>query len=243
MHDAGYSLRKIEKELRCSRKTIQKYLHGDIASTCSPTLMSGVDKYHNHIVRELSAGKCRSVLYRELLTMGLTCKRTAAYDYFNRIIKLYNIELTPLERCTPEQKQLRKNIQKYVYISRKKIFDYLWLDDKSEIKTKHFEYMLNKYPIIIRLKLCIREFRKIFEKGYQALLYSFIDKYSICEIKPIRKFAESMKKDLEAIENAVSSPLSNGFVEGTNNKVKMVKRTMYGRCGCKLLAAKLMVKV
>lgn len=37
-----------------------------------------------------------------------------------------------------------------------------------------------------------------------------------------------MKNDLEAIENAVSSPLSNGFVEGTNTKVKMVKRTMYG---------------
>ncbi|SEL42337.1 transposase, partial [Ruminococcus albus] len=100
-----------------------------------------------------------------------------------------------------------------------------------------------KYPIIISLKVCIREFREIFDKGYQALLYSFIDKYSTCAIKLIRKFSESMKNDLEAIENAVSSPLSNGFVEGTNNKVKMVKRTMCGRCGCKLLAAKLMVKV
>ncbi|SEL48592.1 Transposase, partial [Ruminococcus albus] len=226
LHDAGYSLRKIEKVLHCSRNTIQKYLHGDIISVCTPTLMSGVNKYHDHIVRELSAGKCRSVLYRELLTMGLTCKRTAAYDYFNRIIKLYNIELTPLESCTPEQKQLRKNIRKYVYISRKKIFDYLWLDSDLEIEPEHFEYLLNKYPIIISLKVCIREFREIFDKGYQALLYSFIDKYSTCAIKLIRKFSESMKNDLEAIENAVSSPLSNGFVEGTNNKVKMVKRTM-----------------
>lgn len=243
LHRAGYSLRKIERELHCSHHTIQKYLHGDIVSICTPTLMSGVDKYHDHIVKELSAGKCRSVLYRELLETGLTCKRTAAYDYFNRIVKLYNIELTPLESCTPEQKQLRKNIRKYVYVSRKKIFDYLWLDDKLEIEPEHFEYMLNKYPIIISLKVCIREFRMIFDKGYQALLYSFIDKYSICEIKPIKKFADSIKNDLEAIENAVSSPLSNGFVEGTNNKVKMVKRTMYGRCGCKLLAAKLMVRV
>lgn len=210
---------------------------------CTPTLMSGVDKYHDHIVRELSAGKCRSVLYRELLTMGLTCKRTAAYDYFNRIIKLYHIELTPLENCTPEQKQLRKNIRKHVYVSRKKIFDYLWMDSDLEVEPEHFEYLLNKFPIIISLKVCIREFRAIFDKGYQALLYSFIDKYSTCAIQLIRKFTESMKNDLEAIENAVSSPLSNGFVEGTNTKVKMVKRTMYGRCGCKLLAAKLMVKV
>ncbi|MGN2338122.1 transposase [Clostridium cagae] len=37
-------------------------------------------------------------------------------------------------------------------------------------------------------------------------------------------------RDIEAIENSVSSDLSNGFVEGTNNKLKMIKRTMYGRC-------------
>jgi transposase len=43
------------------------------------------------------------------------------------------------------------------------------------------------------------------------------------------------------VENAVASPLSNGFVEGTNNKLKMVKRMMYGRCGIRLLRAKLML--
>lgn len=62
-------------------------------------------------------------------------------------------------------------------------------------------------------------------------------------IKLLRDFVISVGKDLEAIENAVSSPLSNGFVEGTNNKIKMIKRTMYSRCRCVLLAAKLMLKV
>ncbi|MFW5676302.1 transposase [Acetivibrio ethanolgignens] len=45
---------------------------------------------------------------------------------------------------------------------------------------------------------------------------------------------------MSAVENAVASDLSNAFVEGTNSKVKMVKRTMYGRCSQKLLAAKLL---
>ena len=84
---------------------------------------------------------------------------------------------------------------------------------------------------------------RLWERNIQEVLYSFIDKYSTSEIKLLNKFAESMKNDLEAIENAVSSPLSNGFVEGTNNKIKMIKRTMYGRCRCSLLAAKLMLKV
>ena len=83
----------------------------------------------------------------------------------------------------------------------------------------------------------------IFVKGYQSLLYCFINKYKAFAVKLIKKFAENMENDLEAIENAVSSPLSNGFVEGTNSKLKMVKRTMYGRCGYRLLAAKHMVIV
>ena len=125
LYNAGYSQRKIGRELHCSRNTIKKYIHGDIISICTTTLTSGIDKYHDHIVKELSAGKCRSILYRELKEMGMSCKKTAAYDYFNRIVKLYNIELTPLESCTPKQKQLRNNIRKYVYVSRKKIFDYI----------------------------------------------------------------------------------------------------------------------
>ncbi len=46
---------------------------------------------------------------------------------------------------------------------------------------------------------------------------------------------KGLEKDLSAVENSVASPLSNGFVEGTNSKLKMVKRTMYGRCNKPLL--------
>ena len=87
------------------------------------------------------------------------------------------------------------------------------------------------------------EWRQIFRTGYQSLLYSFLDKYLTSEIKQIAGFIGGLIKDLEAVENAVSSPLSNGFVEGTNNKLKMIKRTMYGRCSRQLLAAKLMLVV
>ena len=64
-----------------------------------------------------------------------------------------------------------------------------------------------------------------------ALLYMFIDRYKQSSIKEIASFASSLERDLATVENSVASPLSNGFVEGTNNKLKMIKRTMYGRCG------------
>ena len=73
-----------------------------------------------------------------------------------------------------------------------------------------------------------------------SLLYLFIERYKNSNLKEIARFAKGIEKDLSAIENSVASPLSNGFVEGTNSKLKMVKRTMYGRYNKALLEAKLM---
>lgn len=56
-------------------------------------------------------------------------------------------------------------------------------------------------------------------------------------------FVSGLEKDIEAIEQAVISEWSNGLVEGTNNKLKMIKRTMYGRSSKKLLEAKLLYRI
>ena len=71
------------------------------------------------------------------------------------------------------------------------------------------------------------------------MLYLFVEKYSKSLLKPLRSFAEGLKRDIDAVENAVAYDYSNGFVEGTNSRLKMIKRTMYGRYGRQLLEAKL----
>jgi len=70
-------------------------------------------------------------------------------------------------------------------------------------------------------------------------LYLFIEKYKRSDLTALASFAKGLEKDIEAVENAVSSNLSNRFVEGTVNKLKTTKRAMYGRCHLKLLSAKL----
>lgn len=55
----------------------------------------------------------------------------------------------------------------------------------------------------------------------------------------MKSFAEGLKRDIVAVENAVAYDYSNGFVEGTNSRLKMIKRTMYGHCRKQLLEAKL----
>lgn len=67
----------------------------------------------------------------------------------------------------------------------------------------------------------------------------FVEKYSNSSIKALKRFADGLKRDIDAVENAVAYNFSNGFVEGTNSRLKMIKRSMYGRCGKQLLEAKL----
>lgn len=168
--------------------------------------------------------------------------QSAAYDYMNKIIERFQIDVAIYKSSSSEALQNKKALQKYDHLSRNGIFRYLWMG--MELRENLKAYILQKYPKLRELMHCVREFREIYEKKSMPLLYLFIERYKNSELKEISRFANGLEKDIEAVENSVASELSNGFVEGTNSKLKMVKRTMYGRCSKALLAAKLMyVKV
>ncbi|GAA2348614.1 hypothetical protein [Dactylosporangium salmoneum] len=51
----------------------------------------------------------------------------------------------------------------------------------------------------------------------------------------ITKFATGLTADLDAVTAGLSLPFSSGPVEGNVNRIKMIKRQMYGRAGFDLL--------
>jgi transposase len=56
----------------------------------------------------------------------------------------------------------------------------------------------------------------------------------------IRQFAVGLQQDLSAVTNAVSLSWSNDQTEGQVNRVKMIKRQMYGRAKFDLLRVRVM---
>lgn len=127
------------------------------------------------------------------------------------------------------------------YITREGVFRYMWMN--TELSDNHKEYIYEKYPNIWELQCCIREFRNIFKNHNVPMLYLFVEKYSKNLLKPLRSFAEGLKRDIDAVENAVAYDYSNGFVEGTNSRLKMIKRTMYGIIDdCGFTTAKEMIR-
>jgi transposase len=59
-------------------------------------------------------------------------------------------------------------------------------------------------------------------------------------IGPVVRFAYGLKKDLSAVAAAVETPWNNGQTEGQINRLKAIKRQMYGRAGFHLLRARVL---
>lgn len=101
-----------------------------------------------------------------------------------------------------------------------------------------FHGNFEKYPCLEEMKRCIADFREIYVEKSTSKMDEFISKYSNSSNKNLATFANGLSQDKDAVINSVTSKWSNGFVEGNNNKVKTIKRCMYGRAKIKLLSAK-----
>ena len=59
----------------------------------------------------------------------------------------------------------------------------------------------------------------------------------------LARFAESLRRDFDAINAALVTPWTTSPVEGQISRLKMLKRTMYGRAGFQLLRARVLQPV
>ena len=73
-----------------------------------------------------------------------------------------------------------------------------------------------------------KEFHSLLMGKDEAKLDEYLEKYENSEIQ---SFCNGIKKDIIPVKNAISFSISSGFVEGNNNKFKVLKRIVYGRSG------------
>ena len=86
------------------------------------------------------------------------------------------------------------------------------------------------------------EFRKLLKSDNPNRLTRWILDYEHTPIERLRRFVYGIKKDIKAVRNCIISPYSNGIVEGFVNKIKEVKRVMFGRASLNLLKRKLILE-
>lgn len=100
--------------------------------------------------------------------------------------------------------------------------------------------MCDKEPQFKLAQKLALEFYKILKTKNKRSLHQWFDDVSDSELIDLQRVARGMEADLAAVSEAVVSHWINGVVEGHVNRLKMLKRQMYGRAGFELLRRRVM---
>ena len=233
-----------------SIETIKKYCDGDPMVLCQTGKKgskrkrpSMLDCYKDIILEKLDAKVHQAEIIRYITQNGYTGTPTNAQIYIQKLCKVYGITASKYRSGGNSLGSKRTGYGKSVekeHLTRSDILSHIWME--KQIKEEQKNYVWEKYHVLYEIGACVKEFREIFKRKNMILLYLFIEKYLVSSQKELAAFANGLQKDIEAVENAIASNKSNGLVEGINNRLKMIKRTMYGRCDKKLLAAKMIYR-
>jgi transposase len=83
-------------------------------------------------------------------------------------------------------------------------------------------------------------FADLIRKRSGATLGQWLTRGEASSDPDLRRFAEGIRRDEAAVQAAVTERWSNGPVEGHVNRLKTIKRQMYGRAGFVLLRARVL---
>ena len=128
------------------------------------------------------------------------------------------------------QKELGKDYRIYFKHSRKLLFKrFNELDDEQK---QQVNVMLALSPTLYTAHFYKEDFLKILDcndrNSAKSALSEWISCAFDCGIERFKKCAQTMINWMNGILNSFSSPITNGFTEGCNNKIKVLKRIAFG---------------
>jgi transposase len=94
-------------------------------------------------------------------------------------------------------------------------------------------------PFSIMRQLAMR-FRSLFRSKDATGLPRCLRDAKASRLHTIVRYAKSIARDLPAAASVIEMPWSNGQTEGQVNRLKMLKRQMYGRAGVVLLKSRML---
>jgi transposase len=83
-------------------------------------------------------------------------------------------------------------------------------------------------------------FRGLLRSASKEKLGRWLEDARLSGIYGMQRFAQTLRQDIAAVENAATQIWSSGQVEGQINRLKTLKRAMYGRASTELLRARML---
>ncbi|XBX06777.1 transposase [Enterocloster clostridioformis] len=127
-------------------------------------------------------------------------------------------------------------------IERKWLISLLYkpLDDIKKISKEQLDKVIENYPLIGTIHDIVKSFKNTLFSKEPAELEKWLEEAEKLEIEQISSFVNGIRRDMDAVKKAIELDYNNGLAEGSVNKLKVVKRIMYGRNSFELLKGKLL---
>jgi transposase len=110
--------------------------------------------------------------------------------------------------------------------------------DPAELEERerdHLTWLCESHAILAALYLLVQRFRRLLHQRQGEALDGWMADCQASGIPELAQFATGLLREREWVVAGITHQASNGPTEGANTKLKVIKRTMYGRAGFPLL--------
>jgi transposase len=227
LREQGMTIRGVARALGVGRKTVRRWLRAGHAPTWrhADRGRSILDPFRDYLETRWAAGYRNGTgLWREIRERGFTgqsgiVRQWAARQRRQDLAADRAAPAKPPKAQPPTPRKAARLLMSEP--------DKLSGDDRRFVTT-----LLELSPPIARAVELSKAFSTMVKEGLADQLDAWI---RAAETGGFKGFAGSLRQDRDAVHAALTLPWSTGPVEGQINRLKVIKRTMYGRAGFDLL--------
>ena len=236
LHQQKVSQREIARRLGVYRSTVRKWLTaGCYPERASRCYHRGVDGWIDYLGQRWQAGCHNAVqLTSELRTRGFS----GSYDMVRRFVAKWR----KLRKC-------KNDINfKSIPPPHDNPRSMAWLllkpaDEREPAEERLVQRFCESCADVQQAVRLVQDFRNLVTERCASELDAWLAR-ALSANAPIemRRFAAGLQADYKAVQAALCQPWSNGQTEGQVNRLKMLKRQMYGRAKFDLLRKRVLTK-
>jgi transposase len=240
LHQQGRSIRAIQKQLQMSRGTIRRFLAAGAFPERAPrsSFTRVLADYLSYLHTRWAEGCHNGLqLWREIVVQGYRGSRALVSRYVARLRQTLPAppaaaEVSPVAPLTlasplPLKKPLSTRAAVWLVLHLPEELTPAQLITLDELQTAVGD-VATAYPVV-------QAFRRMLRDRAGASLESWLQLATETGIKELNSFATGLRRDFAAVQNGLSLTWSNGQTEGQVNRLKEIKREMYGRAKFDLL--------
>jgi transposase len=227
----GWSYRRIAEQVHLDRRTVKRYvLARELPKRGAPVLQttSIVLPYLGHVTRRWNDG-CQNgtQLWREIQALGYA----GSYSSVRRAIKHLRPgdgrRTGPAASPAPSARALSPRQAMWLLVRPD--------DQLSEHDKRARLALCTAQPAIATATELANEFGRLLRSRDGAALDGWLQEAKASGVSELRHLALSLERDYDAVKAALELPYSNAQLEGQINRLKLIKRSAYGRAKFDLL--------